>query len=119
MLGHVSDRLGGARVALVCVLIEAVGLALIWFAPDGVSAATGAALAGFGSPKPCAALRRKAARCRHGVASHEGAEVRALHQRVIPGFAVYAATKYAVRALSEGLRQEVSRARLPPNCRTA
>jgi NADP-dependent 3-hydroxy acid dehydrogenase YdfG len=27
--------------------------------------------------------------------------------RVGPGFAVYAATKYAVRALSEGLRQEV------------
>jgi len=48
MLGHVPDRLGGARVALVCVLIEAVGLALIWFAQDRASAATGAALAGFG-----------------------------------------------------------------------
>jgi NADP-dependent 3-hydroxy acid dehydrogenase YdfG len=34
--------------------------------------------------------------------------------RVGPGFAVYAATKYAVRALSEGLRQEVK----PYNIRT-
>jgi MFS family permease len=48
LLGHVPDRLGGARVALVCVLIEAAGLALIWLAPGRVSAAVGAALAGFG-----------------------------------------------------------------------
>jgi MFS family permease len=48
LLGHVPDRLGGARVALVSVLIEAAGLALIWFAPDRASAAAGAALAGFG-----------------------------------------------------------------------
>src|ERR1700730_9875679 len=34
--------------------------------------------------------------------------------KVGPGFAVYAATKYAVRALSEGLRQEVK----PYNMRT-
>jgi NADP-dependent 3-hydroxy acid dehydrogenase YdfG len=34
--------------------------------------------------------------------------------RIGPGFAVYAATKYAVRALSEGLRQEVK----PYNIRT-
>ena len=34
--------------------------------------------------------------------------------RVGPGFAVYAATKYAVRALSEGLRQEAK----PYNIRT-
>ena len=48
LLGHAPDRLGGARVALVCVLIEAVGLALIWLAPDRTMAAVGAALAGFG-----------------------------------------------------------------------
>ena len=48
LLGHVPDRLGGARVALVCMLIEAVGLALIWFAPDRAWATAGAALAGFG-----------------------------------------------------------------------
>ncbi|HEX4407836.1 MAG TPA: arabinose transporter [Xanthobacteraceae bacterium] len=46
--GHAPDRLGGARVALVCVLIEAAGLALIWLAPNGTAAAAGAALAGFG-----------------------------------------------------------------------
>ena len=48
LLGHVPDWLGGARVALVCMLIEAVGLALIWFAPDRAWATAGAALAGFG-----------------------------------------------------------------------
>ena len=48
LLGHVPDRLGGARVALVCMLIEAVGLALIWFALDRAWATAGAALAGFG-----------------------------------------------------------------------
>jgi MFS family permease len=48
LLGQAPDRLGGARVALVCVLIEAAGLALIWLAPDRGMAAVGAALAGFG-----------------------------------------------------------------------
>jgi MFS family permease len=46
--GHVPDRLGGAKVAVVCVLIEAAGLALIWLAPGLLTAAAGAALAGFG-----------------------------------------------------------------------
>jgi MFS family permease len=47
-LGHAPDRLGGAKVALVCVFIEAAGLALIWFASNPVLAAAGAALTGFG-----------------------------------------------------------------------
>ena len=47
-LGHIPDMLGGARVALVCVFVEAAGLALIWFAPNPPLAATGAALTGFG-----------------------------------------------------------------------
>ena len=33
-LGHTPDRLGGAKVALVCVFVEAAGLALIWFASE-------------------------------------------------------------------------------------
>jgi MFS family permease len=48
LLGHVPDQLGGAKVALVCVLVEAAGLALIWLATDRTTAAAGAALAGFG-----------------------------------------------------------------------
>jgi predicted MFS family arabinose efflux permease len=48
LFGHLPDRLGGAKVALVCVLIEAAGLALIWLAPGPASAATGAALTGLG-----------------------------------------------------------------------
>jgi len=48
LFGHIPDRLGGAKVALVCVFIQAAGLALIWLAPDRAFAAAGAALAGFG-----------------------------------------------------------------------
>jgi MFS family permease len=47
-LGHVPDRLGGAKVALVCVFIEAVGLVFLWRAQAPAIAAMGAALAGFG-----------------------------------------------------------------------
>jgi MFS family permease len=42
------DRCGGARVALVCVVIEAAGLVLIALAPGRVLAAVGAALTGLG-----------------------------------------------------------------------
>jgi MFS family permease len=48
LFGHLPDRLGGARVALVCVLIEAVGQALIWFARGPSLALVGAVLTGFG-----------------------------------------------------------------------
>jgi len=47
-LGHMPDRLGGARVALVSVLIEAAGLGLIWLAPAQASAVAGALLTGLG-----------------------------------------------------------------------
>jgi MFS family permease len=46
--GHLPDRVGGARVALVCVLIEAVGPALIWLAPSATLALVGVTLTGFG-----------------------------------------------------------------------
>jgi predicted MFS family arabinose efflux permease len=44
---HMLDR-NGAKVALVCVLIEVVGLLLIWQAGSPVIAYAGTALAGFG-----------------------------------------------------------------------
>lgn len=47
-LGHLADRLGGAKVALVSVLIEGAGLALIWLAPFLALALIGVALTGFG-----------------------------------------------------------------------
>ena len=48
LFGQVADRVGGAKVALVCTVVEAAGLALIWLAETSVCAIVGAALAGFG-----------------------------------------------------------------------
>ncbi|ALM82386.1 arabinose transporter [Bordetella sp. N] len=46
--GHLPDKVGGARVALVCVVIEAAGQLLIWGADSATMAYLGAALTGFG-----------------------------------------------------------------------
>jgi MFS family permease len=46
--GHLPDRLGGAKVALACVIIEAVGLALLWLSYGPAIATLGGALTGFG-----------------------------------------------------------------------
>jgi MFS family permease len=48
IFGHLPDRIGGARVAVVCVLIEAAGQALIWRAPSSALALCGAGVTGFG-----------------------------------------------------------------------
>jgi MFS family permease len=48
LFGHLPDVVGGARVALYCVLAEAIGLALIWLAPVPALAWIGAALGGGG-----------------------------------------------------------------------
>jgi MFS family permease len=48
LLGHLGDRFAAAKVALICVLVEAAGLALIWLSSSLVLALTGAALTGFG-----------------------------------------------------------------------
>src|SRR5436305_5901014 len=45
---HLADTIGGAKVAMVCALIEAVGQALIWLAVGPGMALAGAALTGFG-----------------------------------------------------------------------
>lgn len=47
-LGHLPDRLGGARVALISIFIEATGLVLIWLAPNQIVAVIGALLTGCG-----------------------------------------------------------------------
>ncbi|CAN5403089.1 MFS transporter [soil metagenome] len=48
LVGHLPDKLGGARVALWCVLVEAVGQLFIWGAPSPWLACAGAALTGGG-----------------------------------------------------------------------
>jgi MFS family permease len=45
---HLPDKIGGAKVALVCAVIEAAGQALIWLAVRPEMALAGAALTGFG-----------------------------------------------------------------------
>lgn len=47
-LGHVPDRLGGGATALVFVIVEVVGLLLIWIAPEPVTGMIGAATVGIG-----------------------------------------------------------------------
>jgi MFS family permease len=48
LFGHMPDKIGGARVALVSVIIEATGLLLIWWADTTTLAYLGVVLAGFG-----------------------------------------------------------------------
>src|SRR4051812_18627348 len=48
LFGHLPDKLGGARVALASVVVEATGQTLIWLAPSAGVALVGAALSGLG-----------------------------------------------------------------------
>ena len=48
LVGHLPDQLGGARVALVCVVVEGLGQLLVWGAPGPVLACAGAAITGGG-----------------------------------------------------------------------
>jgi MFS family permease len=46
--GHLADKLGGASVALVCLVLEATGLAAVWIAPWESVAALGSIVTGIG-----------------------------------------------------------------------
>lgn len=48
LVGHLPDKLGGAKVGLVFVVIESVGQLMIWGAPNPSLACIGAALTGAG-----------------------------------------------------------------------
>lgn len=47
IFGNQPDRIGGANVALACVLIEAVGQAVIWLAPQCIVVLAGVGLTGI------------------------------------------------------------------------
>jgi MFS family permease len=48
LFGHLPDRIGGAKVALACIFIEATGQALIWWAESPLLALAGVTLTGLG-----------------------------------------------------------------------
>ncbi|MBR0644834.1 arabinose transporter [Plastoroseomonas hellenica] len=48
MLGHLPDRIGGYRVALWSLLVEAIGQAMLWAAPSEGVALAGALVTGLG-----------------------------------------------------------------------
>ncbi|MRT05460.1 arabinose transporter [Ewingella americana] len=48
VLGHLPDRVGGYRVAMWSLLVEALGQAMLWFAPTAWFALAGALVTGLG-----------------------------------------------------------------------
>jgi len=48
VFGHLPDKIGGAKVSFVCILIEAIGQAVIWTARSSLFVLMGVILTGLG-----------------------------------------------------------------------
>ena len=85
LCGHLPDKFGGARIALLLVVVQAAGLLHIGLARNGMLASAGAALAGFGYslvyPGFGVERRSEAVRTRCRRPSRRG-QLRSLHNAV-------------------------------------
>jgi MFS family permease len=62
VLGHLPDRIGGARTALIFTVVQAIGMAVIWLSASAWLSFAGSFVAGFGYALVYPGLGREAVR---------------------------------------------------------